>query len=176
MQNPLPFPSQSHFATDFAIGVRPAPISEGWPSHPRGTGSQPSSIDRGVTGGQLTTTLYHYRVPDGSIPLYPVPVAGDRIYVARWMPGETFAGGWGYASGFSGVGALRADWLDGQGSHQSLTFASDASLSPSTDFTKFEIEAVYERNPSGQIIDLFFELSQPPLAGDVLKGRLDFVS
>lgn len=175
MTNPQPYPTQSHFAAGFALGVENGPEAEGWPKHPRGQHRAGSYIDNGKEGGELRPQLYKYTAPDGSDPAFPVPVAGDRIYVGRWFPGQTFAGGWGFASGFTGVGSLVGTYLDASGTLQTVTFAYDGSLSPNTDFTKFEIEAVNEVNPSGNVIDLFFELSTPPAAGDILKGRLDFV-
>jgi len=176
MQNPLPYPENSHFTSDFARGVTQDITNDVWPNHWRGQSHQHRAIDRGLAGGELRPTLFHYLVPDGDDPLHPIPAVGDRIYVARWMPGETFAGGWMFASNFGGLGSLAAQWSDANAETRTLLLANGAGLSPNTDFTTFEIDALYERNPAGQVIDLFFELSAAPSAGDVLKGRLDFVT
>ena len=56
-----------------------------------------------------------------------------------------------------------------------LLFASAAALTANSDFTKFEIQVINEENPANTVLDLFFDLTTAPAAGDVLKGRLDFV-
>ena len=176
MQNPLPYPDASHFASDFARGVTRDDTNNSWPNHRRGQRHQHRDIDHGVAGGELRPTLFHYLVPDGTDPLFPIPVVGDRIYVARWMPGETFAGGWVFASNFGGTGSLMAQWTDAQANKQTLILADGTGLSPHADFTTFEIDALYQRNATGQVVDLFIELTRAPVAGDVLKGRLDFLT
>ena len=175
---PMPFPAESHFATDFQKKVVHGADGQPWPKHSRGLSDNVAFVQN-VTrsqGDELQPILFHYLVPDGSDPRFPVPIAGDRIYVARWNPNTVFAGGWGFSSGLAGLSDLKGEYVDPSGTVQTIVFAADLSLSPSTDFTKFELEAVYETHPSQYSIDLFFELSTAASPGDTVKGRLDFVS
>ena len=55
-------------------------------------------------------------------------------------------------------------------------FADAANLVAQADYNAFETEVVNEANPTALALDLFFELVDAPQAGEVLKGRLDFVS
>ena len=47
-------------------------LSASWPNHRRGQRHQHRDIDRGVAGGELRPTLFHYVVPDGTDPLFPI--------------------------------------------------------------------------------------------------------
>ena len=103
-------------------------------------------------------------------------MVGERIYVARWYPGEVFIGGWGFASAFSGVGDLVAEYRQSDGTAARLTFAQAANLVAHADYSAFETAVVNEVNPIPLCLDLFFELTEAPQGGEVLKGRLDFLA
>ena len=170
----LPYPIESHFSQEFAFGVEAGENGAPYPRHPRGLYRAGQYINKGRDQGMVHTQLYTYTVPDGSDPMYPTPVVGDRIYVGRWLPDQVFIGGWGYASDFSGLGDLKAEYDDGV-AIQSVRFTNATAISANADYTKFEIEAVNEENPTSGVVELFYELTDAPLAGEVLKGRLDFV-
>lgn len=176
MINPLPYPANSHFGDEFALGVQQGLNGEPHPKHPRGLFRAGSYVSKGRDHGTVKAQLYSYEVPDGSDPLYPVPGVGERLYVGRWWPDEVFAGGWGFASGFSGLGDLKGEYTDATGTVQTILLADSTQLMPNADFAKFEIGAVNTENPSNSVVELFFEITAAPAAGDVLKGRLDFVS
>lgn len=170
----LAFPIDSHFAQEFSFGVEAGVSGDPHPRHPRGLYRAGKYINKGRDQGLVHTQVYTYTVPDGSDPMFPTPVVGDRIYVGRWLPDQVFIGGWGYASDFSGLGDLKAEYSDGV-SVQTVNFTNAAGLSANADYTKFEIQAVNEENPTSEVVDLFYELTTAPAAGEILKGRLDFV-
>ena len=96
--------------------------------------------------------------------------------MARWYPQEVFIGGWGFASGFSGVGDLLTEYRASDGSTVQLKFADAANLVGRADYNAFETDVVNEANPTVLVLDLFFELVDAPQPGERLKGRLDFLA
>ena len=176
MANHFAYPEASHFGSEFALGVEPGILGDPYPRHPRGQARAGRYVDRGRDGGTVLSRTFSYVVPDGSDPTFPLPGVGERIYVARWYPGEVFIGGWGFATAFSGIGDLVAEYRESDGSTVRLKFADAANLVAQADYNAFETEVVNEVNPTALALDLFFELVEAPQAGERLKGHLDFVS
>ena len=176
MAHHLAYPSGSHFGAEFGLAVEPGGPGEPYPRHPRGKARAGRYVSHGRDGGTTLSRTFSYTVPDGSDPDFPTPAVGERIYVARWYPGEVFIGGWGFASAFSGVGDLVAEYRESDGSTTRLKFADADNIVASADYNAFETDAVNELNPTSLALDLFFELVDAPAAGEVLKGRLDFVA
>lgn len=176
MASHLAYPVGAHFGAEFALGVEPGLSGDPFPYHPRGQARAGRYINRGLDGGTVLSRTFSYTVPDGSDPAFPTPVVGDRIYVARWYPGEVFIGGWGFASAFSGVGDLVTAYREADGTVVRLTFARAENLLAGSDYNAFETEVVNRANPSPLALDLYFDLKAAPASGDVLKGRLDFIA
>lgn len=74
------------------------------------------------------------------------------------------------------MGDLVTEYRETDGSTVRLKFADAANLVAQADYNAFETEVVNEANPTALALDLFFELVDAPQAGEVLKGRLHFVT
>ena len=138
-------------------------------SHPQGQ-HRPGNYASGHSGGAFVRCwVESYTVPDGTNPLYPVPVGQEPIYLWRAKPGDAFIGGWWEGTAFSGQGKLKALYLDEAGQRQSLVFGGQtAFLGENTDAFFFEPEALLwlADIPGGQGFDVVFEPKEPLTPGD----------
>ena len=174
MPGPLAYPEAAHFAQDLALGVEVGVVGDPYPRHPRGQ-QQPAGNGE-LKCRVLRSQLFRYRVPNGSDQRFPLPRAGERLYLARWYPGDIFAGLSIFGAEFTGSGNLEARYRNVAGKLQRLTLARAVEAGKSQGFALSVTELVNEVNPAAHVLDVYLALHSAPQAGDWLRGRLDFLS
>lgn len=123
MNSLAPLLRHGHLASNFAAGIsRCTQDRANRFEHPQGI-LGPKGHAGSNQGNYVRVISENYHVPDGSDARYPVPKAGEPIYVWRAQSGAHFIGGWMEASDFSATGKIEARYIDGSGTKRALRLA-----------------------------------------------------